>query len=442
MSQHPHLPLALFGVPMPASLRAPYRRGIAVVLAAAVLAVVPVSPAWAATDALSLAETIRLAVARSPQLGSQRAMVEAAREMAGPAGQLPDPKLKLGVENVPTEGPDAWSLTRDFMTMSRIGLMQEFPRAEKRELKSQRVLRDAERGAAAIEVATLAVRREAATAWLARRYSAEAERLVAEQIAEADLVVATAMSAYRAGKAPQAELIAAQTAVLELRNRATEASMQAKRARIALARYIGADADRPLGDAPDVARLPFDPARLSDIDAQPEIHLARAQESVAAAEADIARAAKLPDWSAEVSYAVRGPTYANMVSLMFSIDLPWSPGTRQEREYAAKLKEQDAAREMREDTLRMRAAEVEGMRAEWESARIQAERIRDDMLPLAAQRREAALAAYRGGTGTLAAVLDARRGELDARLALLQQEQAAAKAWAWLNFVLPVTEAS
>ena len=137
--------------------------------------------------------------------------------------------------------------------------MQEFPRAEKRELKSQRVLRDAERGVAAIEVATLAIRREAATAWLARRYSAEAERLIAEQIAEADLVVVTAMAAYRAGKAPQSELIAAQTAVLELRNRATEASMQSKRARIALARYIGADADRPLGDAPDVARLPFDP---------------------------------------------------------------------------------------------------------------------------------------------------------------------------------------
>jgi outer membrane protein TolC len=441
MSQHLHFPRAPFRASMPASFRAPRRRRIAVLLAAAVFAAVPASRASAA-DALSLAETIRLAVARSPQLGSQRAMVEAAREMAGPAGQLPDPKLKVGIENVPTEGPDAWSLTRDFMTMSRIGLMQEFPRAEKREMKSQRVLRDAERGAAAIEVTTLAVRREAATAWLARRYAAEAERLIADQIAEADLAVATTMAAYRAGKAPQAELIAAQTAVPELRNRATEASMQVKRARIALARYIGADADRPLGDAPDVARLPFDPARLADIDAQPEIHLARAQESVAAAEADIARMAKLPDWSAEVSYAVRGPTYANMVSLMFSIDLPWSPGTRQEREYAARLKELDAAREMREDTLRMRTAEVDAMRVEWEAARVQAARIRDDMLPLAAQRRDAALAAYRGGTGTLAAVLDARRAELDARLALLQQEQAAAKAWAWLNFVLPATEAS
>jgi outer membrane protein TolC len=129
-----------------------------------------------------------------------------------------------------------------------------------------------------------------------------------------------------------------------------------------------------------------------------------------------------------------------MVSLMVAIDLPWSPGTRQDREHAAKLKELDAARAMREDVKRMRVAEVDSMLAEWESARAQAQRIRAELLPLAAQRREAALAAYRGGTGALAGVLDARRAELDARLALIQQEQAAAKAWAWLQFVLPVTE--
>ena len=90
----------------------------------------------------------------------------------------------------------------------------------------------------------------------------------------------------------------------------------------------------------------------------------------------------------------------------------------------------------------MRVAEVAAMLAEWESARTQAKRISDEMLPLAAQRREAALAAYRGGSGPLAAVLDARRAELDAQLALIAQEQAAAKAWAWLQFVLPVKEKS
>jgi outer membrane protein TolC len=125
-----------------------------------------------------------------------------------------------------------------------------------------------------------------------------------------------------------------------------------------------------------------------------------------------------------------------MVSLMVRVDLPWSPSTRQDREYAAKLAEQDAARAMREDTRRMRDGEVKQMQIEWQAARAQAARMRDELLPLAQQRIDAALAAYRGGTGPLATVLDARRARLDAHIAILNMELAAAKAWAWLANVI------
>jgi outer membrane protein TolC len=423
-----------------AAARSPGRRIVMRLVGAACLAAT-VTAARAAEPPLSLAETLKVAVARSQQLVSQRAMADAAREMVVPAGELPDPKLKAGVENVPTQGADAWSLTRDFMTMSKIGLMQEFPGSDKRRLRVERAERDAERGAVAVLASTLAVERDAATAWFARRFAEDAVRAIAAQIAEAELNSTAVAAAYRAGKAPQSELIAAQSMVVELRNRATEAATQAKRARIMLARYAGAAAERPLGDAPDVTRLP-EAARLADVDGQPELRLAKAQESVAAAEAALAGAAKRPDWSAEISYAVRGSPYSNMVSLMFSIDLPWSAGTRQDREHAAKLRELDAARAMREDTQRMRTAEVEQMVAEWESAHAQVQRIESELIPLAAQRRDAAQAAYRGGTGPLSAVLEARRAELDAELALITQRQAAAKAWAWLNFVTPAVEGS
>ncbi len=422
-----------------ASRRPPDRLIVQLLLVAAAAFAAP--SVGAAEPSLSLAEALKIAVTRSQQLVSQRAMAEASRELIVSAGELPDPKLKAGVENVPTDGADAWSLTRDFMTMSKIGLMQEFPGAEKRRLRVERAERDAERSTAAVLAATLAVEREAAAAWFARRFAQEAERAIAAQIGEAELNATAVGAAYRANKASQGELIAAQSMVVELRNRATEAAAQAKRARIVLARYIGPAAERPLGDAPDFARLP-DALRLADVDAQPELRLARAQESVAAAEAALAGAAKRPDWSAEISYAFRGSPYSNMVSLMFSIDLPWSAGTRQDREHAAKLRELDAARAMREDAQRMRSAEVDQMIAEWDSARVQAERIERELLPLAAQRRDAAQAAYRGGTGPLAAVLDARRAQLDAELALITQQQAAAKAWAWLNFVTPVAEGS
>jgi outer membrane protein TolC len=395
--------------------------------------------AAAIEPALSLAETLKLAVARSQQVVSQRALADAAQEMVVPAGELPDPKLKAGVENVPVQGPDAWSLTRDFMTMTKIGLMQDFPREEKRRLRAERALRDAERGTLAVEAATLTVERDAATAWVARRFAEDVERAITTQVAEAELNATTVGAAYRAGKTPQVELITAQSMVVELRNRATDAAAQSKRARIVLARYVGPAAERSLGDAPDFTRLP-DRVRLADVDRQPELRLVRAQESIAAADAAIAGAAKHPDWSAEVSYAFRGAPNSNMVSLMFSIDLPWSQGTRQDREHAAKLRELDAARAIREDTERARTAEVDAMLAEWESARAQAQRTATELLPLADQRREAALAAYRGGTGPLSTVLDARRALLDAELATIVQQQATAKAWVWLVFLVPDAE--
>lgn len=401
-----------------------------IALSAACLAL----PARAA-EPLSLAETLRIAVARSPQLASQTAMIDAAREMAVPAGELPDPKLIAGIENVPTEGADAWT-ARDSMTMARIGLMQDFPRGEKRRLRSERAEREAQRGEVALEAAALGVRREAATAWFNRYYAEAAEQAIRAQIVEAELVVTTTTASYRAGKAPRSELIAAQASVIELSNRAVEKALETRRAKVALTRFLAADADRPLGELPDLARLPFDTRTLADTDMQPEVRALQAQEALLATEGDLARAARLPDWSAELSYGVRGSGFANMVTLMVRVDLPWSPGTRQDKEHAAKVKERDAARAMREDTRRMRAAEVEQMLAEWEAARAQAARIRDELIPLAAQRTEAALAAYRGGIGPVAMVLDARKAELDAQLMLINMEQAAAKAWAWLANVV------
>src|SRR5512132_4427994 len=102
--------------------------------------------------------------------------------MAVAAGQLPDPTLKLGIDNLPVEGADAYSLTRDFMTMRRIGVMQEFTRGEKRQLRTARFEREAER-AGAEKSATLAmIQRDAALAWLDRYYAEATAAVIAEQL--------------------------------------------------------------------------------------------------------------------------------------------------------------------------------------------------------------------------------------------------------------------
>jgi len=65
------------------------------------------------------------------------------------------------------------------------------------------------------------------------------------------------------------------------------------------------------------------------------------------------------------------------------------------------------------------------------------ERFEKLQLPLARERVGAALAAYRGGRGELALVLEARRAEAEARLGSLQVQLERARAWAKLNFLVP-----
>lgn len=85
--------------------------------------------------ALSFDAAIALALQHTPQLAAARSKLEASRLAAISAGELPDPKLALGIENFPVGGPDRYSLTRDFMTMQRIAVMQEFPDRHKRDAR-------------------------------------------------------------------------------------------------------------------------------------------------------------------------------------------------------------------------------------------------------------------------------------------------------------------
>src|SRR5436190_21087881 len=68
------------------------------------------APAFADENPLTLASAQRMAVQRSRQLASQDAAVAAAREMAVAAGQLPDPVLKAGIDNLPVSGADRFNL--------------------------------------------------------------------------------------------------------------------------------------------------------------------------------------------------------------------------------------------------------------------------------------------------------------------------------------------
>lgn len=406
-----------------------------------IVATVPLTHAAEAT--LTLSEAQRLAAERSRQLVAQDSAVAASREMSAAAGQLPDPALKFGIENLPVTGPDAYSVTSDFMTMRRIGLMQEFTRGEKRQLRAERFEREAERSLAEKSATLAMIQRDAALAWLDRYYAEAIAAVVAEQIRETRLEVEAAESAYRAGRGGQADIFAARSAVITLEDRLSEIGRRIRTAKTALARWVGTAAEATLAGRPDTDSIRIDPRALdTELAHHPQIALLAKQSEIAATEARLAQANKKSDWSLEVMYSQRGSAYSNMVSVGVAIPLQWDQKNRQDREVAAKLAMADQAEAQREEALRTHISEVRVQIQEWENGRERRSRYERELVPLAGERTRAVLAAYRGGKASLADVLSVRRNEIEVRMQALQLEMETARLWAQINFMFPDEAAS
>lgn len=388
---------------------------------------------------LTLAQAQRLAVERSRQIAAQDMAAAASRDMAVAAGRLPDPVLKLGIDNLPVSGADRFSLNSDFMTMKRIGLMQEFTGSEKRQLRAERYQRSADKNLAEKDAATAAVQRDAALAWLDRYYLEKMNEVVAQQAEQARLEIQAAEGAYRAGRGGRAELIAARSALAMVDDSASEIGRRLRNARTMLARWVGnAAAGAPLAAAPELETIRLDPVGLdAQLAHHPQIAVLARQEDIARTEARLAQADKRPDWSLEVMYSQRASAYGNMVSIGVSLPLQWDRKNRQEREVSARLAQAEQAGAEREEALRAHVAETQAMIDEWQTRRERQARYRQELIPLANEKTLALVTAYRGGKATLADVLAARRGEIDTRLQSLQLQAETARLWAQLNYLAP-----
>ncbi len=401
------------------------------------------SPGALAQQTLTLDRALQLAQQRSHQLVAQNAGAAAARALAVAAGQLPDPVLKAGLNSLPISGPDRFSLTRDSFTMASVGVVQEFTRADKRLARAARFEREAEIAEAGRAVALAQLRRDTATAWLDRLYQERLRTLLQAQRVEARLQIEAAEAAYRGGRGAQADVLAALAAVAQIDDRLLQAERQIATATTRLARWVGDDASQALGEPPDLAINRLEAMHLqTDWTHHPQIVLMARQQALASAEADIAQTNQRADWSFELTYSQRGAAYSNMVSMSVSVPLQWDPKNRQDRELSAKRALVQQLTAQREEAAREHVAQARAGLQEWHSNWGRLQHFDTALVPLAAARMHAALAAYRGGSGALGAVLEARRMEIDIRIDRLRLEMETAGLWAQLEYLIPAAHAA
>lgn len=398
--------------------------------------------AQATVSSLSFDQALLTAQQRSRQLPAQAAAAQAAREMARAAAQRPDPTLTFGVNNLPVSGSDGFSVTRDFMTMRSVGVMQEFTRSAKLGARAARFEREADSADAAGALALADLRRDTALAWLEGYFQQRQRELLRALRTEAALQVDAADAAYRGGRSTLGDGFAARAALALIDDRLLQAEQQIAVAATRLARWVGALAELPLGElpatAPRWAVLRIDPEAIDTTLANhPGLAVTARQEARARAEVELAQRNRQADWSVALMFSQRGPGYSNMVSLNVSVPLQLDRSQRQDRELSAKLALAEQLREQQEEATREQVAQIRSDWQAWHGDRSRLALYDTTLLPLAAQRTAAATAAYRGGNGALSAVLDARRSEIETRIERLRLEGALASRWAQLEFLLP-----
>lgn len=403
---------------------------------AILLAALPAAQAWADASALTLEAAIRQALQRSPAHLAAQSVAQASRESAVQAGQLPDPMLKLGIDNLPVEGPDRWSLTRDFMTMRRIGIEQQWVSSTKRAARTGRADQMVALQEADALMHATDVREQTARAWIQMHHAQRSLAFATQLIQHTADDLAAVQAAHRGGKAGAADVSQAQLALARVQDGVARAQQELATARITLQRWVQADVDRVDDQLPalTVPAAHLDAVHLDEH--HPTLLKARRAQQLAEAEVTVAATERRPDWSFELAFSQRSSPYANMVSFGVTIPLTVNPSQRQERAVAEKAAQATAARLQADEARRTLVADVDSLRATITSLTERAAWLKQHALPAAQQAVDLSLAAYRAGSGPLSSIFTARRTLVEQRLQIAELERDAALAWAQLSLPL------
>ena len=367
-----------------------------------------------------------LAIARegSPDLRMVRLEAEAARERIGPAGALPDPFLRVELENITRNGAQGATLSPANVGDTKYLLAQPLPFWGKRDLKRDIAAAEAEQagGRAADTWAEVAGRIKGLYAqyWLTHR----AVQLTRENIALSRQLEQIAQARYASGLAAQQDAIRAQversTLDNELVGMETDYRQQAAFINAMLARNANAPLAEPSALRPLPARL--DAARLGErlVERNPQLAIEAARIDGAGKSRDLAYRNNFPDFIVGVQPMQVGDR-VDAWNLMLELNIPLQQGTRrsQERESERMLEAASARKEALGHRLH---GELSGAVASLEAARMTEEITRNRLLPQAELTFKSALAGYETGKVDFATLLDAQRQIRNAKLALLRAQ--------------------
>jgi outer membrane protein TolC len=398
------------------------------------LAFMPVS---AFATPVSLPQALVAAQGYSAELSASRHQINALENRADSAMQLPDPKLKFGIENLPVGGSNDQRFTREGMTMERIGIMQDYVSSSKRERKAGTLRAESRQAAANGQSIRAQLQRDTAQAWMELAIGNETVKQLKALVDESQRQIGVQRGGVSSGSALPASVLDARLTLLSMQDKLTEAGRDVQLARTRLSQLTGIDQPEILGAIPPVSELPAEATQADSISQHPEILQARREAEVAQAKSSESAIAALPDIGVEVYYGRRADNYDDLAGVMVTVDLPLFTASRQDKDHAADQSMAMESNDRLAQLIRTHQTQLTTLLAQYQAANTLWQRQKNDVVPLQQQRVSVIQAQYRAGKSSLNDVLEARRSLLDSQITQRNAELDVARYWVALRYLAP-----
>jgi outer membrane protein TolC len=392
---------------------------------------------------LGIEESVRLALLDDPAIAATQARSRALSDAAVADGQLPDPKLRTGLYNVPL---DNFDLSEDPATQLRIGLEQSFPPGDTLQYRQRQSEWLATSMQAMADVATRKTVREVRKQFLELYYLLQAEDIITESRELFAQLVDITRAQYATGRVSQQDVLNASLELSRLDDRGTRIRSEADQQRATLYKWIGAAAQLPVsGRFPALPSLPAKEVLAAGLPEHPEIRVETARLQAKQQTINIAREQYKPGFSAGIEYRQRfgddpaGNSRSNMMAAMVTVDLPLFTANRQDRRLAASVQEASSVELNRDDRMRELQQMLDSGYANWQRLGERVSLYKTRLLQEASANAQAALKAYQSGVSEFTTLMRARIDDLDVRLNALRIRVDRAKTQANLLYLAGAT---
>jgi len=379
---------------------------------------------WAhSAGILTLEQAEKTALMDEPGIVSQQWQMQSLSQQSIADGQLMDPKLQLGINNL---AADTFDFDQENMTQFKVGILQQFPSGDSLGIKKQKTQKQSELILSKISDRKLSIIKEVRLTYFEIYYWEQAEKTISQNKKFFTQLVNIVQSMFSVGRNNQQDLIRAQLELSRLDERISKITQKINTQRSKLSRWIGAQkSTQALTNELPVLPIPVLSDEFETLSqlfySHPKIQEIDKKLEISRKDIELVKESYKPGWGLSVSYGYRdnnpnGMKRADFLSAGVTIELPLFTANRQDKKLLAKEHTYQSLKDQRVEMLRQLVSALQQEVANEEQLQNRHQLYNKLLLPQAKQQAQASLLAYQSDRGDFADVMRAYIDELNANL--------------------------